>query len=188
MKDLPIYEIKVDEEDGAFVNAVALVKRPAIEKNFLSFNEHLNFSVNEEKRELLGLALIPNMKIYRRDGDKEFNVFFSKETIREIAQVFFKKNLTGNLNLFHTTKSAECYIYQSFITDDKLGIKAPQSFGDVPDGSWIIGVKVNNEHVWKSIKEGKIKGFSVEGLFQLVKGTEMEKTTDLLKELKALLN
>ena len=102
-KKLATYELRINPTKDSFVSAIALVEDPAIESDFLTFSkEHVEFefSANDEKQELLGAAMIPDMKIFRRDDDgTEFNVFFSVETIREIAQVFFKRNFQQNLNL-----------------------------------------------------------------------------------------
>ncbi len=166
---LPVYELKIDEENDSFVEAIALVEKPAIESNFLAFSaeqKNLTFSLDDEKMELLGAVMIPNMNIYRqREDGFEYNVFFSPDTIRKISQVFFKKGFQSNMNLDHSNASADSYVFQSLIVDKEKGINPL----DLADGSWVIGVKVNNEAVWKDIKEGKRKGFSVEGVFELIK-------------------
>ncbi|WPQ65514.1 XkdF-like putative serine protease domain-containing protein [Chitinophaga sancti] len=164
-KDIPIYELFIDPEDESIVNMVSLVDKPATEKTFQVFNEQkeLKFNINEDKQELLGIAMVPDMKIYRRDeSGNEYNVFFSKETIRQIAQTFFKNNLSNNVNLAHTDILANSFIFQSFIVDSDKGITYP----DAVDGSWIIGVKVVDDNVWKDVLDGKFRGYSVEGLFK----------------------
>ncbi len=168
--ELPLYEIFIDEEKDSFVDAVALVDSPAIESNFLAFStqqENLTFSMDDEKKELLGAAMIPDMQIFRKDSKGQgYNVFFSKNTIRNIAQVFFKKGLQSNINLSHTNIPANSYIFQSYITDESKGMASPKGL-ELPDGSWVIGIKVNDESIWQEIRAGKMKGFSVEGLFQM---------------------
>ncbi|WP_322518624.1 XkdF-like putative serine protease domain-containing protein [Chitinophaga sancti] len=190
-KDIPTYEIFIDENEDSFVSAVALVDKPAIEKNFFAFNEHtkLQFSYDDERQELIGPAMIPDIEIYRKEQNTgaEYNVFFSKETIRQIAQVFFKKNFANNTNISHTDIPAHSYIFQSYIVDDDKGIKSPKGI-DVPDGSWIVGMKVTDNTVWQDIKSGKLKGFSVEGLFQFsdsqVKHDKSTTDEDLIAILK----
>ena len=100
---LPVYEMVInpDESSEVEVSFVALVDKPAIEKNFLAFNKALQFAINEEKRIISGPAMIANQLIYRKDANGEYNVFFSPETIREIAIKFFKKDYQKNINLFH---------------------------------------------------------------------------------------
>jgi hypothetical protein len=36
---------------------------------------------------------------------------------------------------------------------------------DVPLGTWMVSYKINDPRTWEQIKEGKLKGFSVEGYF-----------------------
>lgn len=175
---LPLYEIQIDEQEELFVDAVALVDSPAIESNFLAFSKtskELSFSLNEERKELLGAAAIPFQKIYRKDENgTEYEVFFSDKTIREIAQLFFRKNFQGNINLNHTEETANAFIFQSYIVDEDLGIKAPKGI-DVPNGSWIIGMKVQDNSTWEKVKSKEIQGFSMEGIFNLVEPTIKDK-------------
>jgi hypothetical protein len=190
---LPVYELKIDEEKESFVEAIALVQSPAIESNFLAFSaeqKDLTFSLDEEKKELLGAVMIPNINIYRKREDGfEYNVFFTNDTIRKISQIFFKKGFQSNLNIEHTKEeSADSYVFQSLIVDKSKGIQPL----NLPDGSWVIGVKVNNESVWKDIKEGKRKGFSVEGVFELIKQdfsiqTHEDRVIALISELTKIL-
>ncbi|TFF34388.1 XkdF-like putative serine protease domain-containing protein [Mucilaginibacter psychrotolerans] len=171
MKKLPLIELTINPDDNSFVSAVALVEHPAIESDFIAFskNQRLeNFSTNEERRELLGAAMIPDLPIYRNSEQSgEYVATFSKATVRQIAQVFAQKGFFNNTNIEHTLIPADSYIFQSYITDEAKGIAAPKGI-TVPDGTWIVGVKVLNDTVWQNIKDGSIKGFSVEGIFKMV--------------------
>lgn len=168
---LPLYEIFIDETKESFVDAVALVDEPAIESNFIAFSksqENLTFSLEDEKKELIGAAMIPDMQIFRKtSGNQGYNVYFSKDTIRQIAQVFFKKGFQTNINLSHSDIAANSFIFQSYIVDEKMGFSSPKGL-NLPDGSWVVGMKVTDDKVWQEIKSGKLKGFSVEGLFQMM--------------------
>jgi len=169
----------------------AIRKLDQIEREKLS---NQNFSSNDEKMELIGAAMIPDKLIYRRDpnGD-EYQVYFTKETIREIAQQYFKYGFQKNMNLGHTSIPADSYIFQSYIVDKSKGIKSPSNI-DAPDGSWIIGVKVENEKVWNDIKLGKVKGFSIEGIFQFIndkfenQDNDEEEVYELLNQINTLIN
>lgn len=181
-RKLPVYELKINVEDDAIVSAVALVEEPAIESNFLAFSKDgvLQFAANDEKMELIGAAMIPDQLIYRRDKktEQEFEVFFTADTIRQIAQQYFKSGFQKNLNLNHTSVPAKSYMFQSYIVDNSKGIKAPKGI-DVPDGSWIVGVKVDDKEVWNEIKTGKVKGFSIEGMFEFIESNfSKEDTTE----------
>lgn len=154
------------------VSFVALVNKPAIEKNFMAFNAmKIDFAKDEEKRIISGPAMIANSLIYRRDDNGEYNVFFSKKTIEEIALKFFKMDYQKNLNLFHDPSlSLEgVTIFESFVTDSTRGIQPMKGFEDLPDGTWFISCKVENDIIWQKIKAGEVKGFSVEGIFSYVK-------------------
>ena len=172
--ELQTFEIEINEDAESFVFAVALVKQPAIESNFIAFSkeqEFLTFAADDEQMELIGAAMIPNMKILRKaDDGTPYNVIFSKDNIRKASQIFFKKALQGNLNMNHTDIPADSFIFQSYLVDEAKGISSPKGL-NLPDGSWVIGTKVTNPDVWKDVKTGKVKGFSVEGLFKLIDTT-----------------
>lgn len=163
--NLPIYELKLDKDnDGVY--CISLVDYPAIEENFLVFDnqEELKFTaVDEDKHILYGPAMIPDMAIYRRDNQgREYYVKFSKETVAQIAQKFHKDNCIYNISVGHEIDVNDCYVYTSYIIDRENGID-PVQFKTIADGSWIIGVKVENEKVWDAIKTTDLmKGFSVE--------------------------
>jgi len=163
---LPVIELKIDEANESFVSAIALVEHPAIESDFIAFNQTQNFAVNDERQELLGAAMLPDKPIYRNGDKGDFYAVFSKDTIRQIAQVFAQKGLFNNTNIEHTIIPADSFVFQSYIVDNSKNINAPTGI-EAPDGSWIVGVKVNNPAIWQSIKQGQIKGFSVEGIFEL---------------------
>lgn len=177
IKKLDVYNISIDEAENIIMNCVSIVERPAIERSFLAFNKQSQTVKNiafsgDEKMQLLGVALIPNMPIYRKDEDGyEYYVQFSVEEIEKMVKVFMKNGLTKSMNIEHDpTKKADSFIFQSFITSDK--IQAPELLGDVPTGSWVIGVQVQSAELWQNIKEGKVNGFSIEGLFNLLLSEE----------------
>jgi hypothetical protein len=122
-----------------------------------------------DKHIISGPAMIPDQPIYRRGKDgEEYNVVFTKSTIQKIVERYFKNQYNSNFNLQHKKNmlAEGVYLIESFIIDSMRGIKAPEGFEDLPDGSWFISCKVDNEEIWNDyIKSGKFKGFSVEGLF-----------------------
>ncbi|MBL0233145.1 MAG: hypothetical protein IPQ08_05730 [Chitinophagaceae bacterium] len=204
MDKLPTFELIInpDETSDVEVSFVALVDKPAIEKNFLAFNsKELHFAVDPEKRIISGPAMIADSLIYRRDDQGEYNVFFSADTIKQIALKFFKKDYQKNLNLFHDPSLSldGVTIFESFISDKSRGILPMSAFKDLPDGTWFISAKIENDAVWDKVKSGEVKGFSVEGIFSYVKklsrtdGHEahlsandslMDNILDTLKEIK----
>jgi len=167
--DLPFIEFKLtDEVEG--LQAIALVDSPAIGLNYQAFAPHKFEVINEEKRIVMGAAMIPDLPIYRRDERGEYYAIFKKETIKALVQKLFKDNKHNNFNEQHNAFKIldDVFIYQSFITDAELGISAPSGFENVADGTWFIAAKVENDEAWAKVKEeGLLKGFSVEGVFDL---------------------
>lgn len=194
-KKLPIYELRINDEDEAIVNMVSLVEEPAIESNFFAFSkEYQQFNTNDEKMEIIGVAMIPDQLIYRKDkSGKEFNVFFSKETIRQIAQQYMKSGFQNNTNLNHKAIPADSFIFQSYLVDEEKGIKAPSNI-TAPDGSWIVGMKVESPKTWGLVKEGKVKGFSIEGVFEMIEAkmakhkSEDEEILELINRINDIIN
>jgi hypothetical protein len=126
--------------------------------------------VNEEERIVVGPAMIPDKKIFRRDEDgTEYEVFFTKETIRIIAEKFFKKGFQTNGNEMHNSaKPVDLVFFQSWIADESKGIPKMKQFESLPDGTWFLGAKINAEESWAKVKDGTFKGFSVEGMFDMM--------------------
>ena len=167
--DLPLIEFKLSE-DVEGLQAIALVDTPAIGLNYQAFAPHKFEVINEDKRIVMGAAMIPDLPIYRRDERGEYYAIFKKETIKALVQKLFKENKHNNFNEEHNAFKIldGVYIYQSFITDAELGISAPSGFENVADGTWFIAAKVENDEAWAKVKkEGLLKGFSVEGVFDL---------------------
>jgi hypothetical protein len=168
--DLPLIEFKLsDDVEG--LQAIAFVDAPAIGLNYQAFAPQKFEVLNEEKRIVMGAAMIPDLPIYRRDTNiGEYYAIFKKETIKALVQKLFKENKHNNFNEQHNAFKIldGVYIYQSFITDQELGILPPQGFENVADGTWFIAAKVENDEAWSKVKEnGILKGFSVEGVFDL---------------------
>lgn len=122
---------------------------------------------NEEEKIISGMLMAADTPIYRNDSNGEYYVTFSKETIKKIAQKFFKKGFQNNVNLMHDAGMIVegLTMFESWVTDKNRGIEPMKGFEDAPDGSWFGSFKVENDEVWKLIKDGKVKGFSVEGIF-----------------------
>lgn len=188
---IPIYQLKIDEDINgeAEVEFVSLVDMPAIEKNFQAFNkERVLLQVqNEEKRIVAGAAMLADTPIYRADESGEYYVVFSKDTIQQIVQKFFKKGYGKKFNVMHNASEVtnDVTIFQSFISDKELGILPMQGYEDAPDGSWFIVAKVDDDNVWERIKSGELRGFSIEGVFKkerqkMTKEEAYQKIQDIL--------
>lgn len=195
-KDLPIYELRIDENDDSTVEVdfVALVDRPAIGRSFLAFNDQhrQTFAIqDEEQRIISGPLMLADSPIYRNDDRGEYYVTFTKDTIKQIAQKFFRKGYQNNVNLMHDDGEmlVGLTMFESFITDEKRGIKPMAAFADVPDGSWFGSFKVDNDGAWNMIKDGKVKGFSIEGVFNYKRQETIdEKSEKLWSQILDILN
>jgi hypothetical protein len=188
--ELPIYELMINEDvqDDAEVSFIALVDRPAIQKNWNAFKENVKFQiVSEDKQIISGPVMLADSPIYRNDNTNgEYYVVFSKDTIFKIAQKFFKKGYQANVNLMHDSNQqvSGVTMFESFISDKDRGILPMKGFEDAPDGSWFGSFKVEDDAVWQMIKEGKVKGFSVEGVFEYSKAkTKEAQLLDSIKEI-----
>jgi len=158
--------IKDENEDGVF--AVSLVENPAIEENFVAFNaQEVQFAKqDEEKRILLGAALIPNKPIYRNNGEEEFYVYFTKDTIRRASEMFFQNGNQNQSTLEHQAELQGLSVVESWIIEDEQKDKSRIYGLEMPVGTWMVSMKVNNDDIWTNyVKTGKVKGFSIEGYF-----------------------
>lgn len=194
-KVLPVYDLLIDDNPDSEleVNYTALVSLPAIEKNFIAFNDQQpikQYSFNEEQRIAFGPMMIADLPIYRRDNEwGEYYVKFDKEQIKKVAQKYFNKSFHKNFNLSHdpNLKVEGVYTFQSFITDNTLGIMPPKGYEDVPEGSWFVATKIDNSDVWADVKSGTFKGFSVEGMFRYKK-QQLSKEQELFNAIKEILS
>ena len=169
MAKMEIIELLIDEnkiESG--INAVSVVESPAIEENFVALKKHeveLK-EVDGEKRILMGAALVPNKQIYRKNGDKEFYIYFSEDTVRKASELFLMRANQNNATLEHEKKMLEgMSVVESWIIEDEKQDKSAKYGFNLPKGTWMISMKVNNDEIWNKVKAGEVKGFSIEGYF-----------------------
>lgn len=190
--ELPVYELLINDDinDDAEVNFIALVQRPATQKNWNAFKDNVKFEiVSEEKRIISGPLMLADTPIFRSDATHgDYYVTFSKDTIIKIAQKFFKKGYQANVNVEHNPdyKVEDMVMFESFISDKDRGIPPMKGFEDAPDGSWFGSFKVDSEDAWVKVKNGDVKGFSVEGIFEYRK--EKSKELQLLEDIKNILS
>lgn len=175
--NLPLYDMQIaDEIDGVY--KISLVDRPAIESDFLLFDEDekKKFSFRDsEKHVITGAAMIPNLPIYRCDETGfEYFVQFSPETVRKSAELFFKNGFQANLSVGHEYDVKDLYVFESYIVDKDRGID-PNDI-ELPQGSWVISVKCENNELWDELKNTDLfHGFSIETVNTVVKMSKQEK-------------
>jgi hypothetical protein len=166
---MKIIELILDEmQEMMGIQAISIVESPAIEENFVALKtQEVQFAKqDEEKRILLGAALIPNKPIYRRAGEEEFYVYFTKETIRRASEMFFQNGNQNQSTLEHEAELQGLSVVESWIIEDEQKDKSRIYGLEMPVGTWMVSMKVNNDDVWNNyVKTGKVKGFSIEGYF-----------------------
>ena len=166
---MKIIELILDEEqDDIGVDAISIVENPAIESDFVALkNQEIKLAeVDKEKKILMGALLIPNKPIYRNGGEGEYYIYFSKDTIVKASQMFLQNGKQSNSTLEHSQALNGLTLVESWIVEDKAKDKTALYGLDVPVGTWMGSVKVNNDDVWNEyVKTNKVKGFSIEGYF-----------------------
>jgi hypothetical protein len=187
-----IVELIIDESEKlSGVDAVSIVEFPAIESNFISLNEQLVLAkVDTEKKILMGAALIPNKNIYRRNGEDEYYIFFSDDTVRKASELFLMNSNQNNATLEHDKKIKDLSIVESWIVEDSEMDKSKKYGLNVPVGTWMVSMKVNNEQIWNDfVKTGKVKGFSIEGYFadKLEMSLQDAKDLEFIEKIKELI-
>jgi hypothetical protein len=188
---MKLYELQIeDNEDEVF--AISLVESPAIESDFIYFDkEKLQFAaVDIEKKMLIGAILIPDKNILRIDGEGEpYHVFFTKDTVAKIAQNYLRKKYTDKATLEHDKTIKGVDLVESWVKTGKLD--KSNNFGlNVPEGTWMGIFKITDDNIWNDyVKTGKVKGFSIEGIFsnKLIKASLLDETL-LEKDITELSN
>lgn len=181
-----IIELIIDEE--AFITgiqAISVVEQPAIEEDFIALKEEKKVelkSIDDEKRILMGAALIPNKPIYRRDGEEEYYIYFSKDTVRKASELFFMSGNQSKATLEHQVDIEGLTAVESWIIEGEQD-KSRLYGMDLPVGTWMVSMKVNNDEIWNDwVKTGKVKGFSIEGYFMDKVNMSADSLASLQKE------
>ncbi len=178
-----IVELIIEDEEVNGVDAISLVEQPAIESNFIALSKaQVNFAKDEERKILVGAALIPDKPIYRNSEDGEFYAIFSKKTVAQCAHRFLKNSLQSNTTLEHEVEVDGVTVIESWVKEGENDKSA--HFGlDLPIGSWVVMYKVDNSEIWENeVKAGNVFGLSIEGFFKTA--TKLSKEDAILKGLK----
>ena len=200
MAERKLIELLIEDEADVAVEAISLVKFPAIESNFIFFSKQgkkkemvsLASIEDEDQRMLIGAALIPDKHIPRYDefSDEEYDVYFSKSTVKLAAEMFLKQNRTNDHTFEHQENVDNVHVVESWLVTNPEMDKSKHYGLSVPEGTWMVRVHVANDDMWKFVKEQEVQGFSIEGYF-VDKLENMSKRTnpmmDTLIEIKNLL-
>jgi len=185
-----IIELILDEDNNEIgIEAISVVENPAIEEDFIALNSNIIElkEADKEKKLLVGALLIPNKPIYRRSGDDEYYIYFSKETVVKASQMYLMNGNQSKATLEHEHDINGLTLVESWIVEDEVHDKSRKFGMNVPVGTWMGSVKVNNDEVWNDfVKTGKVKGFSIEGYFADKMERPKEPINDLQEELKAI--
>jgi hypothetical protein len=172
MKETKIVELVIsDDSQELAIDAISLVTSPAIEQDFVFFGKEKNnltfAKVDEEKRMLVSPALIPNKNIFRHDPntDSDYYVYFSKETVRKASELYLKHNNHHKATYQHQDRVSGILTVESWIIEDTKLDKSTLYGYSLPVGTWMVKLKIDNVEIWSKIKDGELKGLSIEGYF-----------------------
>lgn len=194
---MKIVELILDEDQEQMgIEAISIVENPAIEEDFIALkSDELKLAeVSKEKKILIGALLVPNKPIYRFSEDGEYYIYFSKETVEKASQMYLRNGNQNNSTLEHQHQLSGLTLVESWLVEDEVHDKSRKYGMNVPIGTWMGTMKVNNQEVWDEyVKKGKVKGFSIEGYFadkmQKPKvDMSSDKSTIILNQIKNILS
>ena len=165
-KKIKKYKVGIDSE----TYAISMVEAPAIESDFVALSKEEEVKVfleSDERHMVYGAALIPDKDIYRNNGEQEFYISFTEESIERMSQDFMKNYRQNEVTLDHEEMANDITITESWLVEDPYKDKANALGINVPKGTWMVGMKVNQIDVWERVKSGELKGFSVESMISL---------------------
>lgn len=172
------YKVGTDSE----TYAISMVEEPAIEVDYVALakQEEREVKLSSDERHICyGPALIPNKDIYRNNGEQEFYINFTEESIVKMSQDFMKEYRQHEVTLDHESEADEVYIVESWLVEDPYKDKANALGFNVPKNTWMVGMKVNNVEVWDRVKAGELKGFSVESMISLEEFSKNDNNMDI---------
>ena len=184
------YKVLFNEQENDGVYAISLVSDPAIEVQFVTLSKQKEIklaTINEEQRILLGAVLIPDQPIYRVQDGHEFNIVFPKETIKQVQQNFALKGYQNNSTIEHSGEQIQNVTFvESWIKEDEVHDKSVHYGFNEEVGTWFGLMKVNNDEIWNDyVKTGKVKGFSIDGVFDMEK---VNLKTEINMNLESIVN
>lgn len=187
---MEVIEMKIQDIINQGTYAISLVEKPAIEDDFIylsELEESVKLAVTEQGM-VYGVVLIPEKKIDRRNAQGEiYQIWFSPETVKQTAHLYFSRNQNNNATLGHKVKADGISYVETWIVEDPKNDKANALGLEPVKGAWVVGAKINDEQTKQDIKDGKFKGFSIEGKYEPVKTLE-EKLGAILDKFEKQIN
>ena len=192
-----IVELLLDEESlQAGIQAISVVESPAIEEDFVALKDEQPKielkTIDKEKRILMGAALVPNKPIYRKNGEDEYYIYFSQDTVRKASELFFINGNQNKATLEHQMDVQGTSVVESWIVEGEQD-KSRMYGMELPVGTWMVSMKILNDELWEGyVKSGKVKGFSIEGYFvdkveASKQNPEEDKAEEQLNAIKAII-
>ena len=193
-----IVELILGDDEFTGIEAISVVENPAIEEDFIALkSEEIKLAeVDKEKRILMGALLIPNKPIYRKKGEEEYYIYFSKDTVEKASQLYLMNGNQSKATLEHQHTINGLTLVESWLVEDEVHDKTRKYGLNVPVGTWMGAVKVNNDEIWNNyVKTGKVKGFSIEGYFadkmerpkEPVNDFDEEEATEMLSVIRSII-
>ena len=185
--------IIADDSQELAIDAISLVTSPAIEQDFVFFGKEKNnltfAKVDEEKRMLVSPALIPNKNIFRHNPNtqEDYYVYFSKETVRKASELYLKHNNHHKATYQHQDRVSGILTVESWIIEDTKLDKSTLYGYSLPVGTWMVKLSISNDEIWSKIKNGELKGLSIEGYFTN-KFEQMQKKQPTTEQILSALN
>ncbi len=167
-ENLPHYNVVFDENNPCVINLVSAVKKPAIKTKGMLFSdiftEDFQFKAIPDQQRIIAPVLIPDVKIVRRDKDGAYTLTFSAEVISKLKSNFNRMSDNHKINLEHSKKMIDGFIDSQWIVKDLLMDQTKFYELEVPVGTWIFDVLVDDKDDWELVKDGDISGFSIEAM------------------------
>ena len=185
-----------DDSEELAIDAISLVSAPAIEQDFVYFGKEKNnltfAKVDKEKRMLVSPALIPKKQIFRYDPqtDSEYYVYFSPDTVRKASELYLKHNNHHKATYEHQDRVSGVLTVESWIKEGDMDKSKLYGF-DLPNGTWFVKMKITNDELWSKVKDGELKGLSIEGYFtDRMENMSQKEPTDqeILEALNEIIN
>jgi hypothetical protein len=102
--------------------------------------------------------------VYAPDTLDTYGEYMKAEDIETMAHRYLSTlKLDETIDVKHDNVARNAYPVESFI--------ARKGDPDYPEGAWVLGVKVEDDAVWASIKKGELNGFSFESMVVPVEAT-----------------
>ena len=191
--NIPVYNATISDEDTGMFK-ISLVDEPAVMSNFLAFDKTrkpLMYAIaNEEKRIVRGVVMRADFPIYRYDEKfGEYYIIYKADTIRQMAEKYLLESRQNDVNLMHEENSDVdgVQMVQYFIKDTGAGV-SPTGFEEIADGSLFAEFHIVNDEVWEQVKDGTFKGYSLEGVFDLVPEQDEERVESIVDSLEGKFN